>query len=1147
MANPLVSAGVLKYTYEVEIAGEIHPLWGFPQINRDLSNISATTIIPNIGPWPSYAYDLAPLVVRMALNSNTLKTMFRGVVSHHGLKDHTPEGNINGIDLLYLAQIPSPVERVWRAKYSHEIIADLLELSGITDYVIEETGWLMGTVEPIVLRKEQTPYSLIRDIDIAENCRTMSHPSGQIIRRQLPLYPGAAGSVRWKYASPQDIGAGELWITAAAVSESPFFTIKNRVVVEGITLPGVREQIDTLQGSAVSLGYVPDDGSVAVTSLDGSLSYVEDTDFEIDYTLGTFTSLGGGAIADGDDVIVSYNTGARRKSDTVTATAVVQQLTFVPLSGSVVVTGDAPGEVVYVEDTDFEIDYEAGTITGISLAYNTEVTATVEYSHAVSVSSSPIRIVQKASHSSLPPGRYQTENVPINAALIQDPYRAALIAIMWLKNLNRTTLTLSLTGPTNLDMLIGDGLSYEDIEVNLPTATPFLVVGYSINGPDMSIRGVGGQGGEIGTLEPYAPFASFDWRALAVGDFVLLTLFSTSMDLNDDIVAYDWNADGYQSDSMIFMVFDTTEDEFFTASLQVKDATDLESNIYARGIDLLGSQEDIDSGRYRALTILQIDEGIAALVMSGHREFVGPGSEDVGVQGALIDTGGPYFSYTQRYLGPGRAVLLPRWNELEERFSGAHTFNLGGLFDIPVRYYISTLYGGDPYTAEGDGKSFLPEETGWFDYASDNGLGGSPFWVWQHWDAAVAGVVSVADGVIGDALSKRPGVYVQIFPMTPLEDTEMPPWSNETYFRYENVGEGRGAAAITIFPINPLFMTLPVTVIPFPDNAVLKSAYSDAYEEAYGMPESSLGQATFLTDYPRETARDVYVEVDDAFPGQPIWISPEGTVWLALMGGIYISHDQGVTWNSYFGWADTYFAGDYTMDGEGSPVYRYGYKWGAVAGSGSFIAACITGWSVARDSEADPWYDFHTEATFAQVYKGHREPLVILPSGATPTFPEDIEVRDIIGLPDEVGFVVNGTWMVLYDEDAESWSVTEITYTHPIEIPPPDLLGTRFTPHPSEPSIFLVSEVNGDYWAYRRTEPDGAPTALTLLGKRDSPIPGGGSYLAVTNQSTIPILPVTLVSQDDTTKSTKATVEPGGYRDLLYADSWWVASREIGA
>jgi hypothetical protein len=405
----------------------------------------------------------------------------------------------------------------------------------------------------------------------------------------------------------------------------------------------------------------------------------------------------------------------------------------------------------------------------------------------------------------------------------------------------------------------------------------------------------------------------------------------------------------------------------------------------------------------------------------------------------------------------------------------------------------------------------------------------------------------VADGLISGALSKRPGVYVQVFPMTPLDDNEPPPWSNEKYFRYQNVGEGRAGAAWAVFPINPLFMTTPATVIPFPDNNVLEGNYSAAYQLQYGMPEAALGAPTFLTDYPRETARDVYVEVADAFPGQPIWLSPEGVIWLALTNALYISHDQGATWSVYYGWADGYFAGDYLMDGEVTEVYRYGFKWGAVAGTTGFVAVCMTGWSVGRDTEADPWYNFHTDAALARVYKGHRQPMYILPSAARPLFPEDIEVRDIIGLPDEVGFVVNGRWLVLYDEELATWSVAEIVYTHPVGVTPPDLLGTRFIPHPSEPSIFLVSEVNGDYWAYRRTDPDGSPAALTFLGQRDSPIPGGGSYLAVTNQSTIPILPVTLVSSGVTVKTTRATSEPGGYRDLLYPDTWWTDAEELGA
>lgn len=1140
MASPLLRSGVLRYAYEVEIGGVIHPMWGFPQINRDLNAISATCSIPNIGPWPDYAVDLTPITIRMALNSRTWKTMFRGVVSTFGGGDFPPTGNIQGIDELYKTQIAYPEEVVWRAKYAHEIIGDLLTLSGITDFVLEPSGWLMATVEPIVLKKDGLPIKLIRDIDIAEDSRTITLPSGVVVRRRLPLYPGAAVSAKWKYAHEADPDAGELWVEKADISKAPFSTIKNRVVVEGITLPGIRETVDTVQEIPVPLGYVPTAGSVAVTSLDGTTAYIEDTDFSIDYTFGLFTSLEGGAIANGDTIIASYNSTQKRRVDEVETLALPVQLTYVPVDGSVTVEPE-PGNPALEEGTHYDIDYELGTIVGTNVLYYINDTVTVSYSHAVNVTSSPIRIVQKASNSSLPANRYITENIPINAQIVQDPYRAALIAIAWIKNLNRTPITGTLTTATNLDIVQGDNLSYRDptlstpaLDLTIPAA--FLVTGYTIDGPSMTIRLHGGKGGAVGELEPVAPFSSFDWRALAVGDIVLLVLYSTSHDLNDDIVSYNWNGDGYISDSTIYMVFDTTVDTFFTASLQAKDATELEGNIYARGIDLLGAQEDIDSGRYKALTILQVDEGTVALVMGGHREYVGPGSEDLDVAAALIDTGSPYFSYTRRYLTPGRSVLLPRWDDVEEHFTGAHTADLDGIYDVPRKVYVSTLYGGSQPIPGEDGAELEPGDPAWNDYLSANGLASAPQWVWQWWDQEIAAIVSVADGVISGVLSKRPGVYIQVFPMTPLEDNEPPPWSNEKYFRYATIGEGRGSAAMAVFPINPKFLSTPPWRIDY-----------------WEMPEVQLGAPSFLTEFPRENSRDLYVEADGAFPGQPVWISPEGTIWLATNQGVYFSNDQGVTWIASWSpgrplgsWADRVFAGNYTMDGEEDPVYRYGYKWGAVAGSGDALAVAITGWSVGRDNQAAFWYDYHTEEALPIIYKGHRSPILIIPYSVRPTFPEDIEVRDLVGLLNELGFVVNGKWVVLYDEGEDAWTVTEITYTYPVGVTPPDLVGTRFTPHPSEPSIFLISEINGDYWAYMRTVPEGPPTALTLLGKRDSPIPGAGSYIAVTDQSTIPILPYSFVTNNIDWKVTKATVEPAGYRDLVYNDSWWSVPYEFG-
>ncbi len=48
-------------------------------------------------------------------------------------------------------------------------------------------------------------------------------------------------------------------------------------------------------------------GSVVVTNSDGSVTYTEDTDYQVDYWGGAIKVLTGGAISDGDTLLVDYN------------------------------------------------------------------------------------------------------------------------------------------------------------------------------------------------------------------------------------------------------------------------------------------------------------------------------------------------------------------------------------------------------------------------------------------------------------------------------------------------------------------------------------------------------------------------------------------------------------------------------------------------------------------------------------------------------------------------------------------------------------------------------------------------------------------------------------------------------------------------
>lgn len=1145
-------SGYLRCDTRVFVAGEETNIITAPTINRGLSSVSARADIPVVE-VPSTAALRSPVLIQQRLNNAPYLTTFKGIV-YRFQRSHFPQrATINCIDYLYLAQFPAKQEFVWENVETAVIIGDLLTAAGITDFVVQETGWVVGTVYPVVLAVGQTYWSLIQELDNLEGYRTLSRPSGVIQRIRLPLFPGQAVSASYHYAA-NETPPGQLWVASATRGGAGVAGIRNRVVVRGILLPGVTEEIAVTLDEVVTLQYIPDSSTVVVEDSATLVNYEEDTDYEIDYDLGTFTAIAGGAISQGQYVIVGYGSHARWRNelldvyDEEETEYVPVRMGAVPVEGTLVIT--TPDETTeYEEGVNYTVDYTTGILTPNFMAPMSSLVR-ARYHEAVDVAATELQVTRSGSNSALPPDIFQTEE--ISSVLVETHQRAALIATRVLLDQNRDADELNLNTGNNLELEIGRTITHENPALGLYEPTPFLVTDITGNGNMMSMRGIGGIGGELGYLDPIAPEALFDYRIFAIGDIAVLTLIDQSFDLNDDIEEWNWNAGGYGLENTVILTFDTSEDEAFLAQLQVKDATDLTSGVYAKLINLLGSQEDIDSGRYRALSIFQLRDASAALVMGGDRVYVGDASTDFNTQVNLSEIGAPYFSSALMYLSPERAMTRPWYDADNETFHGSHTFEefstAPDVFDVPHTLFISTLYGAAS-PADYDGYPLEPPSAAWLDYVTNHSIGGDPSWIWQWWDT-VGPYGVIASQAVDDG-SKRPGVYIQVFSLAPTVEGELPLLISESYFRYESLGEHTSAAP---FAINPLFMDSPSS-ISYPPDPTVAANYPVEYQTVYGMPEEFLGSPNFTTTASRLRSRDVYrLDVADGFPGNPVWFthSDNPIIFVALNWGVYGSSDLGNNWFVVREWADDVWTGDYLMDGEVTAIYRYGYKWGSVAGNDFNVALAITGRSVARDEEADNWYDYHTEGDVEPViYRGHRQPLMILETGERPEFPEDTEVIQLIALIAEPGFVVNARWLVAPDDEGV-WQVTELLYDYPIGAEEVDVEGDldnyRFAPHPTEPNIFIISskvpgEV-GKYWAFRLVDGN----TLEYLGVSDDPYPAtGGSLLAVTDQQYVPVEGFDVYSDDVVgVKAEDASTDPIGFPAEAYNDGWWILPSDRG-
>jgi hypothetical protein len=1200
----------LRYQHEVRINGTLIQTAGPPTITRSLAAVSATATIP-VHDWPAVALEGADVQIREALNGIWVTT-FVGIVYRPERSDFPTSGTIHAIDQLYLAQFNTETAMTWRLATTAQVITDLLDAAGVTNYNIPETNWVIGMYSEVELAAQRSYYSLIEEIDVMEGYRTLSDAAGVIQRVPLPLYPGQALTAAFRYADNPTVG--ELGVKSPVNrGGSGVAGIRNRVVVSGTRGTGRVETITAVLDTPVALQYLPHAYSLTARDEDLTVFYNERKDYVVDYEAGTIMFEPTGAAGTGVNVAVdlTYIDVAELEERTWSVVADSPEVHVLPHGAIVEGTLVARYAAIHAPDTrllyetvgtpDFRVDYLTGNfiaLTGGTLESGDQVT--VAYSGPALTEETEFEIYRAASNAYLPPGRYVTLN--FSNPLVEDTLTAASIAGRLMREHNRTSDALSIPAISNLELRLGQTITYRDDKLGLPEQTPFLVTGITRTGDAMTLRAVGGAGGEEGYLSPLPPVAQFDYHIFAVGTLAILTLDGRfSWDANDDIEEYFW-VTGYtwegedpptwSNESVITRTFDTNAEPSLYVSLRVRDATNLESGLYVRTINLLGSDEDVESGRYRSLSIYQVlgwntiddnvlpihqDPPLNAMFMGTNRVY-----EGMGTAGPLHDSGGPYYHQTRRYgtrkgglaspirlasgafqwghmigkvhqwgdndfLAPGEGV---GWNERYYYANGEYHLIGEGHLSQPHKMYVSSFaaqprlhpFEYQPGSVDSgwyDGEEY--PDWAWIDLGPSRGA------TWQWWDSEIVAFVRQPGG--GGVY----GVHVEIYSNADTGNGGPPIFISEHYFRYQQI------APVPIFPLNEEYITDDPTVVPWPARVVglhpiLGEQFPERYKPEMGMPERWMAHHFRYSDgnnfyddidWLGRDANAYYLYFgnwginigDDAnlrrfSYGMPIvWFTRETphVIYLALTWSVYKSTDLGETWETVLSWPDLIYEG---WDGD---WYRKGYQWGGVCGNEYGDVVVAVGWSAAANTSNIRWSNKETDVTPGMsVFAGHYNPLYFLETGEQPTFIERVDVASMTAVLGTRAFVINGVWWVSYNDVTESWDTAPLVYDDAYEF---DVEFDKLIPHPTEANLWVVTNYNGPYRVYIRNG-----LVMELLGASTAPLP---NFIALTDNERLPVETVTVVS-DSETVAIGAASDPANWTSLAYNDNAWLPSEEKG-
>jgi hypothetical protein len=238
-----IAATVQRITLEARVDGramsgviEASVSMGFDQANAQATIYCRTR--------PSWAEETKSVELWAGYNGETA-LIFRGELSGFAWEDGPGRVGLDCRDLLARTRLEWQGETVEETEIdSAAMVRHILEIYGIPSSVahIEGSGWVLGTIFPVTLKKGDTGLALIQRIDALEGYRTFTDSAGVIRRMRVSGNPGASGAFS---------------ITTAQLIDRPkrvrtLDGIVNACIVTGLTYEGL-----TVGGEGVAEAQAP--------------------------------------------------------------------------------------------------------------------------------------------------------------------------------------------------------------------------------------------------------------------------------------------------------------------------------------------------------------------------------------------------------------------------------------------------------------------------------------------------------------------------------------------------------------------------------------------------------------------------------------------------------------------------------------------------------------------------------------------------------------------------------------------------------------------------------------------------------------------------------------------------------------------------
>jgi hypothetical protein len=243
-----IASTIQRITLEARVDGrsvseviEVSVSMGFDQVNAQATLYTRTR--------PSWAEETKSVEIWAGYNGETA-LIFRGELSGISWEDGPGRVGLDCRDLLARTRLEWQGETVEETNIdSAAMVRHILEIYGIPSSAahIEGSGWTMGTIFPVTLKKGETGFALIQRIDALEGYRTFTDSAGVIRRMRVSGNPGASGAYT---------------ITTAQLIERPrrvrtLDGIANACIVTGLTYEGLTVGGEGVAEASAPNPYVP--------------------------------------------------------------------------------------------------------------------------------------------------------------------------------------------------------------------------------------------------------------------------------------------------------------------------------------------------------------------------------------------------------------------------------------------------------------------------------------------------------------------------------------------------------------------------------------------------------------------------------------------------------------------------------------------------------------------------------------------------------------------------------------------------------------------------------------------------------------------------------------------------------------------------